>query len=48
MGILIYLVNSNYIMDLFIDPRGHFLIGLGLASFAIGAVVMYRMVKFEI
>jgi len=48
MAVLIYLVNSNYIMDLFIDPRGHFLIGLGLASFAIGATVMYRMVKFEI
>lgn len=48
MGVLIYLVNSNYIMDLFIDPRGHLLIGLGLLSFAIGAVVMYRMVKFEI
>jgi tight adherence protein B len=48
MAVLIYLVNSNYIMDLFIDPRGHILIGLGLASFAIGATVMYRMVKFEI
>ncbi len=48
MAVLIYLVNSNYIMDLFIDPRGHLLIGLGLTSFAIGAVVMYRMVKFEI
>jgi len=48
MAILIYLVNANYIMDLFIDPRGHLLIGLGLTSFAIGAVVMYRMVKFEI
>ena len=30
MAVLIYLVNANYIMDLFIDPRGHFLIGLGL------------------
>jgi tight adherence protein B len=48
MAILIYLVNSNYIMDLFIDPRGHVLIGLGLASFVVGAVVMYRMVRFEI
>ncbi len=48
MGILIYLVNPLYIMDLFIDPRGHLLIGLGLTSFAIGATVMFRMVKFEI
>lgn len=48
MAILIYLVNANYIMDLFIDPRGHILIALGLCSFAIGATVMYRMVRFEI
>lgn len=48
MAILIYLVNSAYIMDLFIDPRGHVLIGLGLTSFVVGAFVMYRMVKFEI
>ncbi len=48
MGVLIYLVNPDYIMDLFIDPRGHVLIGLGLTSFAIGATVMYRMVKFDI
>lgn len=48
MAVLIYLVNANYIMDLFIDPRGHILIALGLCSFAIGATVMYRMVRFEI
>ena len=48
MGVLIYLVNPGYIMDLFIDPRGHFLIGLGLTSFTIGAFVMYRMVKFDV
>ncbi len=48
MGILIYLVNPDYIMDLFIDPRGHLLIGLGLTSFAVGATVMFRMVKFDI
>jgi tight adherence protein B len=48
MGILIYLVNPDYIMDLFIDPRGHLLIGLGLTSFTLGATVMYRMTKFDI
>ena len=48
MALLIYLVNADYIMDLFIDPRGHVLIGLGLSSFGIGTFVMYRMVKFEI
>ena len=48
MGVLIYMINPGYIMDLFIDPRGHFLIGLGLTSFTIGAVVMYKMVKFDV
>jgi tight adherence protein B len=48
MGVLIYMVNPGYIMDLFIDPRGHFLIGLGLTSFVIGAGVMYKMVKFDV
>jgi tight adherence protein B len=48
MALLIYLVNADYIMDLFIDPRGQFLIGLGLTSFSIGTFVMYRMCKFEI
>ncbi len=48
MGVLIYLVNPGYLMDLFIDPRGQFLIGLGMTSFGIGAFVMYRMVKFDV
>ncbi len=48
MAILIYLINPGYISELWIDPRGMFLVGIGLTSFAIGAGVMYKMVKFEI
>ncbi|GAB4369317.1 MAG: type II secretion system F family protein [Kiloniellaceae bacterium] len=48
MAVLIYLVNADYIDDLWIDPRGPFLIGLGFLSFAMGIGVMYKMVKFEI
>ena len=48
MGGLIYLVNPDYIMKLFIDPRGHVLLGIGLCSFVIGIGVMIKMVKFEI
>jgi len=48
MAFLIYLVNAEYIDDLWIDPRGHFLIGLGFLSFAMGIGTMYKMVKFEI
>lgn len=48
MALLIFLVNPGYISDLTEDPRGIFLVFLGLFSFAVGAGVMYRMVKFEI
>ena len=48
MTLLIYLVNREYIMGLFLDPRGQFMIGFGLFMIASGAAVMYRMVKFEI
>ncbi len=48
MTALIYLVNAQYITALFVDPRGQFLIGIGLAMIGAGVGVMYRMVKFEI
>lgn len=48
MAILIYLINPGYISELWIDPRGMFLVGIGFTSFAVGAGVMYKMVKFEI
>ena len=45
---LIYLVNSEYIIGLYLDPRGKVLIGIGLAMIAGGVGIMYKMVKFEI
>ncbi len=48
MALLIFLVNPTYIADLWIDPRGMFLVFIGFCSFAVGIGVMYRMVKFEI
>ena len=45
---LIYVVNPDYIMKLFIDPRGMILIGIGLGLMAVGSLVMIKMVKFEI
>jgi tight adherence protein B len=45
---LIYFVNPAYIGGLFTDPRGQFLIGVGLTMIGGGVAVMYRMVKFEI
>lgn len=48
MSLLIYLVNPGYLDDLWIDPRGIFMVFLGFCCFAVGITVMYRMVKFEI
>lgn len=48
MAILIYLINPGYLSELWIDPRGVFLVALGFTSFGVGAGVMYKMVKFEI
>lgn len=48
MFAILYLLNGEYVMKLFIDPRGKFLLGIGLASMAIGALVMMKMVRFRV
>ena len=48
MALLIFVVNPSYIADLWIDPRGMFMVFIGFVSFALGIGVMYKMVKFEI
>jgi tight adherence protein B len=48
MGVLIYLVNPDYMIRLFTDPRGWLMLGFGLTSMAIGVAVMSKMIKFEI
>ncbi|MEM7172446.1 MAG: type II secretion system F family protein [Pseudomonadota bacterium] len=48
MAIMINLTNAGYLVPLFEDSRGNFLLFLGFLSFAVGAGVMYKMVKFEI
>jgi tight adherence protein B len=45
---IIFSTNASYAMQLFTDPRGHVLIGLGLLSQAIGVGIMAKMVRFEI
>ena len=47
MATLIYMINPHYISALAIDPRGHIMVGLGLFSFFVGAVVMFKMVRFD-
>lgn len=48
MAILIMVVNPGYLDSLVDDPRGHVLLGAGLTSISMGAVVMARMIRFEI
>lgn len=48
MALLIFLVNPGYLSELWIDPRGAFLVFLGFCSFAVGIGVMIKMVRFEI
>lgn len=48
MFAIIFLVNRSYVMQLFEDPRGHVLIGMGLGSIAAGVFVMSRMIRFDI
>ncbi len=48
MAFMIHITNQHYLVPLVEDSRGHLLVMLGLTSFAMGAGVMYKMVKFEI
>ena len=48
MGVIIYLLNPNYIVPLFSDERGQMMIYGGLSSIAIGIIVMARMIRFKI
>ena len=48
MTLLIWLVNKEYLIGLFTDPRGQAMIGFGLFMIFAGAGVMFKMVKFEI
>jgi tight adherence protein B len=48
MAVLIHLTNQSYLVPLWTDPRGHMAVIGGLLWFAMGAGVMYKMVRFEI
>ncbi len=48
MFALLLVLNAGYVMTLLEDPRGHVMIGIGLAFIAVGVGVMWKMVKFEI
>jgi tight adherence protein B len=45
---VIYLIDPDYVMKLFTDPRGWLLLGGGLISLGLGLGIMSKMVRFEI
>ncbi len=45
---LLSATNPDYIMPMFVDTRGQWMLAAGLASILVGAFVMWRMTQFEI
>jgi len=45
---LIFFVNTSYAMELFTDPRGMMMVGVGAFMMIIGIGIMIKMVNFEI
>jgi tight adherence protein B len=45
---LLTMINPAYVMPLFVDPRGQFMLMLAGGSIGFGALVMWRMTRFEI
>lgn len=48
MFVMLRIVNGEYVMGLFADPRGLLMVGIGLGFLVVGVAVMMKMVKFEI
>ncbi len=48
VALLVYISSPNYIMVLFTDPRGHFILGFSAIWMSIGIFVMRNMVNFDI
>jgi tight adherence protein B len=45
---LIFFVNTDYAMELFTDPRGMVMVGIGIFMMTLGVLIMIKMVNFEI
>ncbi|MFM2130332.1 MAG: hypothetical protein RL477_1878 [Pseudomonadota bacterium] len=48
MFAILWLMNPEYVMRLFTDPRGLIMVGGGLFMMGLGSAVMFKMVRFEI
>ncbi|MBL0848657.1 MAG: type II secretion system F family protein [Candidatus Liberibacter ctenarytainae] len=45
---LVYLTSPDYMKILFIDPRGHMILGIGAFSMFLGVMVMRSMINFDV
>jgi len=45
---IIYLLNPGYVTQLFTDPRGNIMLGVGFISLGLGIFSMWKLVRFEI
>lgn len=45
---LLTFVSPDYVMPLYIDPRGQIMLGCAFGSISVGAYIMWRMTQFEI
>ncbi len=48
IALIVYTLNEKYIMQLFIDDRGHQMLAVGGVWMAIGIATMMKMIKFEV
>ena len=48
ISVVIFVIDPNYILKLFLDPRGWMLLAAGLTSLSLGLGIMAKMVRFEI
>ncbi|MCM2291762.1 type II secretion system F family protein [Allorhizobium sp. BGMRC 0089] len=48
VALLVYLTSPPYILILFTDPRGHFILGFSAVWMSIGIFVMRNMINFDI
>lgn len=48
VALLVYLTSPQYMMILFTDPRGHFIMGFSAVWMSIGIFVMRNMINFDI
>ena len=48
MGVLLAILNPGYMAQLFVDPMGNVILGMGVASWVLGQVVLFRLSRVDL